>query len=114
MAFADDFVDLVTAEITHISLHTASPGTTGASEVTGGSPAYARLVPTYNASASSSADITTTLEFNGPDNGGPVTHVGYWRGANFWIGRGVSTSRSFNSDGRLNLSSAPVSGTVSA
>jgi hypothetical protein len=35
--------------ITHLSLHTASPGITGASEVTGGSPAYARKPVSFTA-----------------------------------------------------------------
>lgn len=112
MAFIDDVADLVTGEITDISLHEADPGTNGASEVSGGS--YARLAPAYNASSGGTANLSATLEFDGPANGGPVTHIGFWRGVTFWQGRSVSVSRSFNSDGRLNLSSAPVSASVSA
>ena len=41
--------DQEAARITHLSLHTATPGTTGASEATGGSPAYARKAVTFNA-----------------------------------------------------------------
>lgn len=41
--------DQQAARITHISLHTATPGTTGASEATGGSPAYARKAVTFTA-----------------------------------------------------------------
>lgn len=37
------------SRITHLSLHTATPGTTGASEATGGSPAYARKAVTFTA-----------------------------------------------------------------
>lgn len=42
--------DAVAALITHLSLHTATPGITGAAEATGGTPAYARKAVTFNAS----------------------------------------------------------------
>lgn len=37
------------ARISGISLHVTTPGLTGAAEATGGAPAYARKVPTFNA-----------------------------------------------------------------
>jgi len=40
--------DRAAGAIAYLSLHTATPGTTGASEATGGSPAYARQPPTFN------------------------------------------------------------------
>lgn len=39
--------------ISHLGLHTAYPGNTGAGEVTGGSPAYARRAATFAAAAGS-------------------------------------------------------------
>lgn len=39
----------VTALGAYVSLHTADPGTTGTSEATGGSPAYARKTPLKSA-----------------------------------------------------------------
>ena len=44
--------------ITHFSLHTADPGATGASEVTGGSPAYARKAAVWAAAATSVLTVT--------------------------------------------------------
>jgi hypothetical protein len=41
--------DQEAARITHMSLHTANPGTSGTGEATGGSPAYARQAVTFNA-----------------------------------------------------------------
>ncbi len=41
--------DYEASRITHLSLHTATPGLTGADEAVGGSPAYARQAPTFNA-----------------------------------------------------------------
>jgi len=112
MSFVNDATNSITSQITNISLHTGNPGTTGTNEVSGGG--YARRAPAYSTAASGSADLSTTLEYNGPANGGPVTFIGFWKGSTFWQGRAVGTSRSFNSDGRLNLSSAPVSSSVSA
>ena len=41
--------DFEAGRVGYLSLHTASPGTTGANEATGGSPAYARKAVTFNA-----------------------------------------------------------------
>lgn len=41
--------DRAASAIGALSLHTASPGTTGANEASGGSPAYGRKAPTFNA-----------------------------------------------------------------
>lgn len=59
------------------SLHTADPGTTGASEVTGGSPAYARKALAWTAGTTGTATATatydvpasTTVAFGGIFNG---------------------------------------------
>lgn len=60
----------------YASLHTADPGTTGASEVTGGSPAYARKPITWNAGAVDGAYLSDELVFDVP--AGTLTHVGIW------------------------------------
>ena len=44
-------LDAVAALGNWVALHTADPGTTGANELTGGSPAYARKQTTWGASA---------------------------------------------------------------
>lgn len=64
------------AAVTHASLHTANPNGTGAGEVTGGSPAYARLPVTWtnNGGGNYTSQI---LEFNVPPNT-TLTHVGLW------------------------------------
>ena len=58
---------------THMSLHTADPGTTGTSEASGGS--YARIASSWNA-AGPSAMSHGQLDFNAP--AGTFTHVGFW------------------------------------
>jgi hypothetical protein len=49
-----------------ISLHTDFPGTTGASEVTGGTPAYARLAAVINAASGGSRLLNAPLAFDVP------------------------------------------------
>lgn len=80
--------DQEAARITHLSLHTATPGTTGASEATGGSPAYARKAVTFTA-AGAQGTLGATLQpatvgvawsdevvFDVP--AGSYTHWGSW------------------------------------
>jgi hypothetical protein len=60
-----------------LSLHTADPGTTGASEVTGGTPAYARKAVTWTAGGSDGVITGASVVFDLP-SGVAVTHVGVW------------------------------------
>lgn len=60
-----------------ISLHTASPGTTGANEATGGSPAYARKQTTWSADVTDDgirAGTQVTIDVAA----GTYTHFGVW------------------------------------
>lgn len=68
------------APITHASLHTANPAATspvGGSEVTGGSPAYARKSITFSAAAAGAIDSSNQPAFDVPGST-TVTHVGFW------------------------------------
>ena len=88
---------------THASLHTANPGTTGASEVSGGSPAYARKALTWAAGGSDGV-ITATVTFDVP-SGVTVTHGGLWTaltGGTF-LDSVTLTSQAFGSQGTLTL-----------
>jgi hypothetical protein len=60
----------------YASLHTADPGTTGANEVTGGSPAYARKAITWNAGVEDGSYTSNEITFDVPP--GTLTHVGIW------------------------------------
>ena len=104
MAFLDDVVDGLTAQIVKIGL-----SDDGATEYSGGS--YGRLAPTYDASSSGAADLSATLEFDGTANDGPITHLIFYEddgGEAVWVIRPVTSSASFNSDGRLDVTSAEV------
>ena len=84
---------------THVSLHTADPGTTGTSEVTGGSPAYARKAATWTAGTVDGV-VTVTVTFDVPAST-TVTHVGLWTaltGGSF-LDKAAVTSQAFASQG---------------
>lgn len=60
---------------THLSLHTADPGSTGASEVAGGS--YARQAITWNPAAGGQKTIVEQPVFQVPA-ATTITHFGLW------------------------------------
>lgn len=63
---------------TYISVHTADPGSTGANEASGGSPAYARVATTWG-SAANSAISGSQVTINLP--AGTYTYAGLWSAA---------------------------------
>jgi hypothetical protein len=67
-----------TVEAWH-SLHSADPGLTGANELTGGSPAYARKQNTYPAFSGGTQDNDTAILFDVP--AGDVVGWGIWDAA---------------------------------
>lgn len=74
------------ARCAYVSVHTADPGSTGANEATGGSPAYARLATGFAGGgvdgplgASQPATVGVTWDeatFDLP--AGDYTHFGFW------------------------------------
>lgn len=80
----------VTAIGNTISLHTGDPGTTGANEATGGSPAYARKTTTWSGGASDGTVTGTSVAFDVP--AGTYTHLGIWNGATFVAGFPLAAS----------------------
>jgi len=65
----------ITAITPYVSLHTADPGLTGASEVTGGS--YARQTVTFSAASSGATANTAAVTFTDMPSA-TITHVGLW------------------------------------
>lgn len=63
--------------IREASLHTGFPGTTGASEVSGGAPAYARKAITFNIASGGSSDSSNAPVFDVPGST-TIQYVGYW------------------------------------
>lgn len=64
-----------------VSLHTGFPGTTGANEVTGGAPAYARLSVTLPAAGGGTRAVSAGLNFDVPAC--TVRFEGLWNGSTF-------------------------------
>lgn len=81
-------IDAAKARLVTLSLHTADPGTTGANEATGGSPAYARKAITWGATDASGDTVGTEVVFDAP--AGTYTHAGYWSGDATPVFRGSS------------------------
>ena len=74
---ATDLLNGARTTWTHLSLHTADPGATGANEISGGS--YVRKAIPWDATPSSGRlDTQTDIVFDGPGTQVTVTHVGYW------------------------------------
>lgn len=84
-----------------VSLHTADPGTTGANEATGGSPAYARKQTTWTGGASDGvvpgSQVTIDLA------AGTYTHFGIWTAstAGTFVGGGTITSTTLGAQGTI-------------
>jgi hypothetical protein len=62
-----------------ISLHSADPGTTGANEATGGSPAYARKQTTWTGGTSDGSVSGSAVAIDVP--AGTYSHIGVWSAA---------------------------------
>jgi hypothetical protein len=88
---------------THASLHTASPGTTGASELSGGSPAYARKALTW-AAGTVDGTVTASATFDVP-TGVTITHAGVWTAitSGAFLDSVTLTSQAFASQGTLTV-----------
>lgn len=84
MAFSDAARNAARDGITDLavyaSLHTADPGATGANELSGGSPAYARQPVTLTPTGAGTANIATTATFDIPAGTTP-SYAGLWSAA---------------------------------
>lgn len=70
-----------TNTMTHVSLHTATPGTTGASE-NANTGSYARQACSWNAAASSQKTNSSALTFSTAGSVA-VTHFGTWNSVTY-------------------------------
>lgn len=85
---------------TYISLHTASPGTTGANEVSGGSPPYARVATTWS-SSSGGSKAGSQVTINVPAST-TIEYFGVWSsssGAGYIGGGPLSSSLTYAAQG---------------
>lgn len=98
-----------TVALAYASLHTADPGDTGANEVTGGTPAYARKAVTMGAASAGAIAATNQPVFDVP-GGTTVTHVGFWSAVSggTFLGYADVTDEVFASQGTYTLTSATL------
>lgn len=90
------------------SLHSADPGTTGANELAGGAPAYARQPITWNAAAAGNLDNNANPTFDVPPNS-DVAFFGLWTSGGAFLGGGaVTTPEHFAGQGTYTLTDADV------
>jgi len=82
--------------ITHFSLHNAFPGTTGAGELSGGAPAYARKAVTVNSSTGGIRSLNASVTFD-VATGSTVRFAGAWDGSTFvgYFANGGATPKNF-------------------
>jgi hypothetical protein len=84
------------------SLHSSDPGTTGANEISGGSPAYARKAVTWGAASNGQVTVTATFDVA---SGVTVGGGGLWSaasGGNFLNG-GTVSPQTFSQQGTYQL-----------
>ena len=104
-------IDAQTARDAYASVHTASPGTTGASEASGGSPAYVRQPLSFPA-ATGKSSTAAQVTFDIP--AGSYSHFGMWSastGGTFRGGNPLSSTETFAGQGQLKLT-ITVTGTA--
>jgi hypothetical protein len=104
----------LTANAGFVSLHTADPGLTGTSEVTGGSPAYARKAITWTSPSSSAMSNSAQIVFDVP-TGTTIRFLGYWSastGGTFYGNRALDANQTYTSQGTYTLAIGNISESI--
>lgn len=92
------------------SLHTADPSTTGANEITGGTPAYARKALTWSAASGGSKALAATFPvFDVPAS--TVSYFGLWDSltTGTYYGHFDVTDEVFAGQGTYTITAATIS-----
>jgi hypothetical protein len=92
----------------YISLHTGDPGTTGANELTGGTPAYGAVATAWTAPTVDTAALSNQPTFNVPA-GVTITHMAYRdaaTGGNVLVSRQLPNAETYAGQGTYTLTSA--------
>ena len=95
------------------SLHTADPGTTGATELTGGTPAYARKAITWTAPAAGATSNSVALVFDVP--AATIGWMSYWSAVTAgtcYGGHPLDLSQTFASQGTYTIAIGALSETM--
>ena len=97
----DGMLTQVRGRVTDLSIHTADPTTVGDNEVTGGSPAYARVAVTaadFTVANDGAFTLNNDKPFSGPA-GASATFYGAWDGVTFLGGGAITGDTLFNAEG---------------
>lgn len=97
------------AEYAKISLHSASPGGSGANEISGGSPAYARKdTSVQSPSGGVVALLAAPVVFDVPA-GATVAYAGLWTsGGTFKGSKALPSSETYTGQGTYTLTAASL------
>jgi hypothetical protein len=107
-------LDALGTAAAYASLHTADPSTGGTSEVTGGTPAYARKAITWAAASAGSKASSAGIVFDVPA-ATSITHMGYWSAlvAGTFLGsRPLDVTQIFATQGTYTVPSGAVTETL--
>lgn len=100
----------VTSVAAYVSLHSADPSTTGANELTGGSPAYARQAVTWGSASNGAQSLGGAEQFDVPA-GSTVAYFGLWSAATtgtFYGSGALSATETYGGQGTYTLNNATV------
>lgn len=87
--------------IDKVSLHSGDPGSSGVNELSGGSPAYARISrPSFTAPTTGLITFTVTFDVEAGDT---VGGAGFWDSSGNFLDGGVVTPQTFSSQGTYTL-----------
>lgn len=102
--------DGVASKIAYVSMHSADPAGTGAHEISGGTPAYARKAVTWDPATGGVAAISAGVTFDIPP-GTTISHVGLCdslTGGAFYGGQALSSPETYGGQGSYNLNSLTI------
>jgi len=100
----------IISQAVYASIHNNDPGETGANEISGGSPAYARKSLTWGTPSNGSVSITNQPVFDIPA-GTTVKYVGLWSaptGGTFY-GSVAVTNETYTGQGTYIITSGTIS-----
>ena len=91
-----------------LSLHSGDPGGTGANEISGGSPAYARKTVTLTAASGGVKTHSSGSQTFDVPAGATVAYVGVWVSSVFRCGFALPSPKYYATQGTLDLAAPNI------
>lgn len=103
-------LDALRAQTQYASLHSGDPGETGANELSGGSPAYARKAITFAAAANKQIVQNGTAPLFDIPPSSSVQYVGFWTAitGGTWLGSKQVTTEAYTGQGTYLVQSTTI------